>query len=79
MLSGEIALINNNYYYYYYVNLGYHQIKLIQKFSLVITRPMSSERIGKNGGGASISVHESQTAIEIDINNSNCEVIWAEV
>ena len=26
-----------------------------------------------------ISVHESLTAIEIDNNNSNCEVIWAEV
>ena len=26
-----------------------------------------------------ISVHESLTAIEIDDNNSNCEVIWAEV
>ena len=26
-----------------------------------------------------ISVHESLIAIEIDNNNSNCEVIWAEV
>ena len=26
-----------------------------------------------------ISVHESLTAIEIDNNNSNCEVIWTEV
>ena len=26
-----------------------------------------------------ISVHESLAAIEIDNNNSNCEVIWAEV
>ena len=26
-----------------------------------------------------ISVHESITTIEIDNNNSNCEVIWAEV
>ena len=33
----------------------------------------------KNGGGVFISVHESLTAIEIDNNNSNCEVIWAEV
>ena len=32
----------------------------------------------KNGGGVFISVHESLTAIEIDNNNSNCEVIWAE-
>ena len=31
----------------------------------------------KNGGGVFISVHESLTAIEIDNNNSNCEVIWA--
>ena len=27
------------------VNLGYHQIILIKKSSLVVTRPMSSERI----------------------------------
>ena len=40
---------------------------------------MSSERIKKNGGGVFISVHKSLTAIEIDNNNSNCEVIWAEV
>ena len=33
----------------------------------------------KNGGGVFISVQESLTAIEIDNNNSNCEVIWAEV
>ena len=33
----------------------------------------------KNGGGVFISVHESLTAIEIDNNNSSCEVIWAEV
>ena len=33
----------------------------------------------KNGGGVFISVNESQTAIEIDSHNSNCEVIWAEV
>ena len=33
----------------------------------------------KKGGGVFISVHESLTAIEIDNNNSHCEVIWAEV
>ena len=32
----------------------------------------------KNGGGVFIFVHESQTAIEID-NNTNCDVILAEV
>ena len=33
----------------------------------------------KNGVGVFISVNECLTAIEIDNNNSNCEVIWAEV
>ena len=33
----------------------------------------------KNEGAVFISVNESQTAIEIDNNNSNCEVTWAEV
>ena len=29
----------------------------------------------KNGGGVSISVHDSLTAIETDNHDSNCEVI----
>ena len=33
----------------------------------------------KNGGGVFISVHECQTDIEIDNNNSNCEVTWSDV
>ena len=33
----------------------------------------------KNGGGVLIPVHGSLTTIEIDNNNSNCKVIWAEV
>ena len=60
------------------MNLGDHQIILIYKFSLVVTCIFRKNR-NKNEGGVFISIHESQTAIEIDHNNSNCEVIWAEV
>ena len=35
--------------------------------------------LNKNGIGVLISVHESLTAIEINNNNSNCEVVWTVV